>query len=179
MCSFPNSTLAKPTLLDLSDVQTLFHELGHCMHNLVSHTKYAVPHSRDYIEIPSVLLEYWAWEPEILTRIGRHYTCLDSSTTSTEDGAIPKSLLESVQANRGCFGASAMLPVLQRAIFDLEIHSPQSHREAVDMDITALWNTSRRDLVGQSGNMEDWGWEQAAFGHIFRKYSAGFFAYAM
>lgn len=162
-------------MLDLFDVRTLFHELGHCIHNIVSTTKYAIPHSRDYIEIPSVLLENWGWEPTVLSRLARHHR-------RHQEGAVecgmPAKVLSSILQNRGCFGANSMMPMLQRAIFDLTIHSPRTREEALGMDTTRIWNTTRRDIAHQSADEEDWGWEEAAFGHLFRKYSAGFFAYA-
>lgn len=156
-------------------MRTLFHELGHCIHNIVSTTKYAIPHSRDYIEVPSVLLENWAREPEVLSRITRHHQ-------RYQDGAancgMTTEVILSIERNRGCFGANSMMPVLQRAIFDLRIHPPATREEALGMDTTMIWNTTRRDIAHQSADEGDWGWEEAAFGHLFRKYSASFFAYA-
>ncbi|KAJ3485639.1 hypothetical protein NLG97_g6773 [Lecanicillium saksenae] len=175
LCSFRAPTDSEAAMLDLFDVRTLFHELGHCIHNIVSTTKYAIPHSRDYIEIPSVLLENWGWEPTVLSRLARHHR-------RHQEGAVecgmPAEVLSSILQNRGCFGANNMMPMLQRAIFDLTIHSPRTREEALGMDTTRIWNTTRRDIAHQSADEEDWGWEEAAFGHLFRKYSAGFFAYA-
>jgi metallopeptidase MepB len=139
-------------------------------------TKYAIPHSRDYIEVPSVLLENWGWEPEILAAIARNHR--HEASQNDANTKIPNDVLSSIEINRGLFGANNMLPVLQRAMFDLVIHSPKTRQEALDMDVTNIWNTTRRDIANQSCNPEDWGWEEAAFGHLFRKYSAGVFAYA-
>jgi metallopeptidase MepB len=62
----------------------MFHELGHAIHNIVSRTKYAIPHSRDFIEIPSIMLEHFTWIPEVLTILGKRYTCLENSQIETE-----------------------------------------------------------------------------------------------
>ncbi|RKL28988.1 hypothetical protein BFJ72_g12212 [Fusarium proliferatum] len=60
VCSFAHPSPSRPSLLQHSEVKTMFHELGHAIHNIVARTKYAIPHSRDFIEIPSIMLENWA-----------------------------------------------------------------------------------------------------------------------
>ncbi len=91
---------------------------------------------------------------------------------------MPPDVLSSIIKTKGCFGANIILPALERAIFDLTIHSPNAHQEALDIDVTKIWDTTSSEIARQSSDPEDWGWEQAQFGHLFQSYSAGFFTYA-
>ena len=77
--------------------------------------------------------------------------------------------------------ARNLLIQVQRAEFDLKIHSPVDHDAALAMDSTKLWNASRQNALPYSFDEEPlhWGFEQAAFGHIFRNYDAAFFAYPL
>lgn len=76
VCNFPKPG-EQPSLLEHSQVDTLFHEFGHCLHlalskaNLASFSGTKVAH--DFVEVPSQLFEEWAWEREVLNRFARHY----------------------------------------------------------------------------------------------------------
>lgn len=190
VCSFAkaDSSNSKPTLLMHSQVRTMFHELGHAIHNIVSRTKYAIPHPRDFIEIPSLMLEHFTWVPEVLTMLGKHYTCLENNNNNNQtegevarDGMlIPRRLAEDVARAKYVNRASDLLDDIQLALFDLAIHTPADHDAAQAMDTTALWNTTRQiDGVLSFGDDEDLGFGQGGFPHIFRKYDAGYFAYPM
>ncbi|KAK1723078.1 hypothetical protein CaCOL14_002022 [Colletotrichum acutatum] len=82
LCSFPPpSSPSFPTLLRHADVVTLFHELGHAIHDLVSRTSFARFHGPmgtvvDFGEAPSQMLENWCWIAEQLRKLGRHYSYL-------------------------------------------------------------------------------------------------------
>ncbi|UNI13952.1 hypothetical protein JDV02_000639 [Purpureocillium takamizusanense] len=178
ICSFPNASPTKPSLLRHLHMRIIVHEMGHCIHKLVSKTKYALSHSRDFVEIPSRVMEYLTWQPDFLQSVARHYTCVGNNTGDGEtDGKLPEDMLEALLNSRGNFRASGTMAAIHRAVFDLDIHSPASHEAAVEMDTTMLWNTSRRDMGCQGSDPADWGWEQAAFGAIFRNYDAGYFGY--
>lgn len=187
MLDLPAPGPERPTLLLMSQIRTMFHEMGHAIHNLCSQTKYGIAHSRDFVEIPSLMLEHWIWDPEVLTKIGMHYTYLEKSESSVvwEDGAnhgtIPRDLVMAVCRTKNLHKAHEILLEVQRAIFDLVIHTPRDATKAKEMDTTLLWNTTRRDIVGLPLGLstEQLGFAQAAFGHIFRAYDAGFFAYPL
>ncbi|KAK0389007.1 hypothetical protein NLU13_2584 [Sarocladium strictum] len=189
ICNFDPPTASQSSLLSHSEVTMMFHELGHAIHNLVSCTKYAIPHSRDYVEIPSLMLEHWTWNADVLVAIGKHHSCLDSkiahdqedTTVCEERGALPRDLADAVASTKQLHQAHQMAILIQRALFDLMIHSPPSHEEALSMDTTSIWNTTRQDIVGLALSDEpgEESLAHAAFGHLFRSYDAGFFAYAM
>ncbi len=74
---FHASTGDTPALLSFEEVETLFHEFGHTLHGLFSDCTYPtvagtnVP--RDFVELPSQIMEHWASEPEVLRMYAKHY----------------------------------------------------------------------------------------------------------
>ncbi|KAM0233333.1 hypothetical protein ACHAP5_010450 [Fusarium lateritium] len=176
VCSFANPSLSRPSLLQHSEVKTMFHELGHAIHNIVANTKYAIPHSRDFIEIPSIMLENWIWLPDILVRLGLHY---DSRHES--QGALPRDLAEGVARTRNANRASNILAQVHPALFDLTIHTPSTHAAALEMDTTDIWNKTKRNILTYSSgpDPQDWGAGQARFAHMFRKNDGSYFAYPL
>jgi metallopeptidase MepB len=78
MCSFPRPTAAGCALLKHSEMTSLFHELGHGMHDLVSRTSLVRFHGHrmppDFFEVPSVMLENWCWMKEELRQMSCHFT---------------------------------------------------------------------------------------------------------
>jgi len=75
--NFTKPTAEEPSLLRVEEVETLFHEFGHALHGLLSQCTYRtlsgtdVP--RDFVELPSQVMENWAFEPEVLRQYARHY----------------------------------------------------------------------------------------------------------
>ncbi|KAM0245579.1 hypothetical protein ACHAQJ_010519 [Trichoderma viride] len=135
-----------------SEVRTMFHELSHVIHHIVSRTKYALPMSRDFAEIPSLMLEHFTWVPEILMTLGKHYSSLetgyaeeDLNTEITLDGVLPRCLAEAVARTKHTNGAFDALTDVQLALFDLMIHSPVEGRTSQTLDTTVPWNRIRQD----------------------------------
>ena len=66
-----------PSLLKHDEVETLFHEFGHVLHNVLTEAKYSsisgTSVSRDFVEVPSQILENWAWDPSVIKKISKHY----------------------------------------------------------------------------------------------------------
>ena len=77
VCNFPPPTETAPSLLSSGNVKTLFHELGHALHGLLSSVRYpslsGTSVVRDYVEFPSQLLENWGRAPEVVRQFARHY----------------------------------------------------------------------------------------------------------
>ncbi len=75
VCNFTRPTGAAPALLSLEEVATLFHELGHGLHQLLARTRYRGVRGtpRDFVELPSQIMENWALEPEVLQFYARHW----------------------------------------------------------------------------------------------------------
>ena len=77
VCNFSKPTGGKPALLRFTEVTTLFHEFGHALHGLLANATYetlsGTSVSRDFVELPSQIMENWASEPEVLKMYAKHY----------------------------------------------------------------------------------------------------------
>ena len=78
-CNFTKSTPTKPALLSYDEVNTVYHEFGHCLHGLLSDCKYKSTGGTsvfwDFVELPSQIMENWVLEDEALEIFARHYAC--------------------------------------------------------------------------------------------------------
>ncbi len=77
LANFPKPTSDRPSLLMRSDVNTFFHEFGHALHALLGATEQAsvagTSVKKDFVELPSQMLEEWLWDKEILQKVSSHY----------------------------------------------------------------------------------------------------------
>lgn len=115
--NFTAPTETSPSLLTLSDVETMFHEFGHGLHGLFASSNYVgvsgtnVP--RDFVELPSQIMENWAFEPEVLAMYAKHYQTGE---------IIPAELVEKIN-NVGTFNQGFMTTELSAAaILDMNWH---------------------------------------------------------
>ncbi len=117
-CNFAPPADGSPSLLTHDDVVTLFHEFGHCLHHLL--TRVELPGvggisgvEWDAVELPSQLMEGWAWEEEALARYARHVET---------DQPLPAELLDGLKADRQFQGALALIRQVEFALTDLTLH---------------------------------------------------------
>jgi peptidyl-dipeptidase Dcp len=117
VCNFPRPSADQPTLLSLDEVLTMFHEFGHATHGLFSKCRLnseagtSVP--RDFVELPSMINENWALEPELLKTYAFHY----------ETGeVIPDELLEKIEQTATFNQGFGTVEYLAAVILDLEYH---------------------------------------------------------
>ncbi|MGY6631983.1 MAG: M3 family metallopeptidase [Wenzhouxiangella sp.] len=165
-CNFAPPAPNRPSLLAHDDVVTLFHEFGHCLHHLL--TRIDLPAvggisgvEWDAVELPSQLMEGWAWEAEALNRYARH----------VETGqALPSTLLDAMQADRCFQGGLMLLRQVEFALCDLRLHArPGAEPLAVMAEVN-------RD-VGLMPLIEDNRYLMS-FSHLFDGgYSAGYYSY--
>ena len=77
VCNFSKPTADTPALLRFSEVETFMHEMGHAMHGMLSEVQYeslsGTNVKRDFVEMPSQVMENWCYEPEFLCTFARHY----------------------------------------------------------------------------------------------------------
>ncbi|KAG9241185.1 putative Saccharolysin [Calycina marina] len=177
VCNFSKPTATKPSLLKHDEVVTLFHELGHGIHDLAGRTTYSRFHGtavvRDFVEAPSQMLENWCWTPSQLKSLSRHYQTNEP---------IPDDLIEKQISVKHVNDALFNLRQLHFGIFDMTVHTPKSHEACKDLDISVLYNTLRSEISGlkgpeSQGLKNDWGNGQATFGHLVGGYDAGYYGY--
>jgi thimet oligopeptidase len=168
VCNFPPATPDQPSLLKHSDVETLFHEFGHAMHNILTRASYSrfaganVP--RDFVEAPSQMLEAWVWDKAVL----------DSFAADYRDTAkkIPADILDQLKAARlatmGCFYRRQ----LSFGMMDLALHTqitPANASNAIPLANAVL---SQVFLPVPPGSAFP-----CYFGHL-TGYDAGYYGYA-
>ncbi|MGE0479250.1 MAG: M3 family metallopeptidase [Phycisphaerae bacterium] len=77
VCNFTKPTQDKPSLLTHDEVETFFHEFGHCLHTILTETHYGrfagTAVARDFVEAPSQMFENWVWNADVLKTFARHY----------------------------------------------------------------------------------------------------------
>ncbi|KAF1960807.1 zincin [Byssothecium circinans] len=196
VCNFSKPTPKKPSLLKHDEVVTLFHELGHGIHDLVSRTTYSRFHGtstvRDFVEAPSQMLENWCWTPSQLRSLSHHYSYLsaDYSAAYKESSGnakqppeqIPNSLIANLISTKHVNDALFQLRQLHFGMFDMTVHEPKSHEDVEKLDITTTYNKLRKEisqLDGPEALGGDWTWGngQATFGHLIGGYDAGYYGY--
>jgi metallopeptidase MepB len=167
LCNFLPTKGFKPCLLENQDRITLFHELGHGIHDLVSKTRFARCHGPpatpvDFGEAPSQLLEHWCRVPEVLKVLSKHWSylsteCLDAWKEEAQaEGKLPQQppeqlpdgIIEKFVATRSGLRSLFHLEVLRRSIFDMIIHQPESHEALKQMDFSLEWSRLNRELIG-------------------------------
>ncbi|PSN69222.1 zincin [Corynespora cassiicola Philippines] len=198
VCNFSKPTPKKPSLLKHDEVVTLFHELGHGIHDLVSRTTYSRFHGtntvRDFVEAPSQMLENWCWTPSQLRSLSHHYSYLSpeyeaaykesAATDKKPSEQIPHSLIANLISTKHVNDALFNLRQLHFGIFDMTVHTPASHEEVEKLDITSTYNRLRHEISQLDGpetldKKGDWTWGngQATFGHLIGGYDAGYYGY--
>lgn len=168
VCNFSKPTENTPALLTFDEATTFFHEFGHALHGLLSNVKYhslsgtSVP--RDFVELPSQVLENWAAEPEVLKVYAKHY-----QTGET----IPQELLDKMEKS-GKFGQGfATVEYLAASLLDMEYHT---QTEALQVDV----NTFEKNTTTKIGLIDEIipRYRSTYFNHIFAGgYSSGYYSY--
>lgn len=165
VCNFSKPTPKKPSLLKHDEVVTLFHELGHGIHDLVSRTTYSRFHGtntvRDFVEAPSQLLENWCWTPSQLKALSHHYSSLSpeyeaawqeqAKRQAKPDNKLPDELISNLIKTKHVNDALFNLRQLHFGIFDMTVHEPSSHAEAEAMKLSELYNKLRHEITGLDG----------------------------
>ena len=146
VCNFSKPTETKPSLLKHDEVVTLFHELGHGIHDLAGRTKYSRFHGtsvvRDFVEAPSQMLENWCWTPSQLKFLSKHYL----TGEKISDDLIEKQIRVK-HVNDALFN----LRQLHFGIFDMTIHTPKTHDDAEAFKLSELYNDLRTQISGLKG----------------------------
>ncbi|CAJ1009472.1 putative Peptidase family M3 [Leishmania naiffi] len=171
IANFPAATTERPALFLHDDVETFFHEFGHAIHSLMGRTRMATfagtRVKRDFVELPSQMLEEWLWEPEILQNITSHYKTKE---------ALPRALIDAKVASKNAFSGRDTLRQLQFATYSLQIFGlPFSTQPHDDLNTAQLfYDIEPRVMPGLS--YEHNTHFESAFGHL-TGYAAGYYGY--
>ena len=170
--NFAKPVDGKPSLLTLDQVETLFHEYGHALHGLLSQCTYksvaGTSVARDFVELPSQIMENWAFQPEVLATYARHY----------ETGEIiPAELVAKVEA-AGNFNQGFMTTELAAAaILDLKWHMLSVIPSAAEESFVESFEAAACAEMGLIDEIIP-RYRTTYFAHIFSGgYSAGYYSY--
>ena len=153
------------SLLKFDEVVTLFHEFGHVTHNIFTRSKYSffagTSVSRDFVEVPSQVLENWVYDKDVLKKISSHYITKEP----IDDKTIEK-LIAARNATSGLF----YLRQLFFALIDMVYHTKKS-----SFDTTKVYEKLMKKIFMIP--MTKGTHPQASFGHIMGGYEAGYYSY--
>ncbi|EPY38045.1 metallo-peptidase, Clan MA(E), Family M3 [Angomonas deanei] len=171
IANFPAASGDRPALFLHSDVETFFHEFGHAIHGLMGRSKMSTfagtRVKRDFVELPSQMLEEWLWEPEILRKITKHYKTSEP---------LPDDLIEAKVKSKNAFSGRDTLRQLQFATYSLDIFGlPFSAQPTEKLDTTRLFYDIEPKVLPGMEYARDTHFE-AAFGHL-TGYGAGYYGY--
>ena len=166
--NFSKPTGDQPALLTYDEVETLFHEFGHALHGLLSHSHYnslsGTAVARDFVELPSQIMEHWAPQPEVLKMYARHYKTGE---------VIPQELVDKL-VKAGKFNQGfATVEYLAASFLDMDYHTIT---KAQDIDVNSF-QTESMNKIGLIGEIIP-RYKSTYFAHIFSGgYSSGYYSY--
>lgn len=169
VCNFPAPTEDMPSLLSLDQVTTMFHEFGHGLHGLLSncesHTLSGTSVSRDFVELPSQLMENWAFEPEMLKLYAKHYKTGE---------VIPEELVEKINNAAHFNQGFATVEFLAAGLLDMDYHTLNTVEPNMDVRAFEKASMDKYGLIPEIAPR----YRSTYFQHIFAGgYSSGYYAY--
>lgn len=166
VCNFTPPTKTTPALLNLDETETLFHEFGHALHFLFHDVKYRglSEVEGDFVELPSQIMENWAFEPEVLKHYATHYRTGE---------IIPDHLVRKLRNSEYFNQGFATTELVAAARTDLDLHRMRRY-EPFDVDAYEKELTDSYGLLPQIAPR----YRFPYFSHIFDGgYSAGYYFY--
>jgi len=168
VCNFSRPTATQPSLLTPDEAETFFHEAGHALHGLLSDVTYeslsgtSVP--RDFVELPSQVMEHWAFEPEVLAQYAKHY----------ETGElIPTEFVEKMKAASKFNQGFATVEYLAASLLDMSYHTLNAGNVVAPLE----FEKEQMDKIGLIPQIAP-RYRSTYFQHIFAGgYSAGYYSY--
>jgi peptidyl-dipeptidase Dcp len=168
VCNFTKPTASQPSLLTFDETSTFFHEFGHALHGLLSNSVYyrlsGTSVSRDFVELPSQIMENWASEPEVLKLYAKHY----------ETGeVIPQDLIDKLQNSAYFDQGFATVEYLAASFLDMGYHNMSSFnlKDVNDFEKATLASIGLMPEITAR-------YRSTYFNHIFSGgYSSGYYSY--
>ena len=166
--NFTKPTADAPALITHDELTTFLHEFGHALHGIFAEGRYGsltgTNVSRDFVELPSQIMENWAFEPEYLNSFAKHYQTGEP---------IPAELIEKVVAAKNYLAGYAQVRQLHFGYLDMAWHSltelPAENAVAFEQKVLAPYSVMP-PVEGAAFS--------TSFSHIFSGgYSAGYYSY--
>ena len=168
VCNFTPPVGDTPSLLTFDEAETMFHEFGHALHFLFADVKYRglTEVEGDFVELPSQIMENWAFEPEIMRNYATHYRTGE---------IIPDNLIERIQKASLFNQGFTTLELCSAALIDMDIHTLEAFPVNFDVEAFESYNlATRRGLIPQIEPR----YRYTYFAHIFNGgYSSGYYFY--
>ena len=167
VCNFTQPAAGEPALLSADEAATLFHEFGHGLHNLFKDVHYygvsGVP--RDFVELPSQIMEHWVFEPEVLKVYAKHYKTGE---------VIPAELIEKLDKS-GKYGQGfATTEYLAASLLDMDYHVLKEIPADFDVMAFEQQTLGKRGLLKQIPSR----YRTTYFNHTMGGgYTAGYYSY--
>jgi len=166
--NFTKPTADKPSLLNMDEVETLFHEYGHALHGLLTQVTYpslsGTNVSRDFVELPSQVMENWCWEPEVMKTYALHYKTGE---------VMPKALMDKIQLASTFNQGFVNTELLSASLLDMDYHVI---KDTADFDVDAFEKAS----LARMGMIPEIivRYRSTIFNHVFGGgYNAGYYSY--
>lgn len=167
--NFTKPTETSPSLLTFYEVTTLLHEFGHALHGMLAQGTYSSLTGtnvvRDFVELPSQIMENWATEKEFLKSFAKHYQTGE---------AIPDELIDKIIAARNYLSGYQNVRQLSFGINDMAWHNLTNPEQVTDIVAFEQNTLKKTRLLPQPDSVA----LSTSFGHIFAGgYSAGYYSY--
>jgi peptidyl-dipeptidase Dcp len=166
--NFSKPTNDTPSLLNYDEVETLFHEFGHALHGLLSKCNYeylsGTSVTRDFVELPSQIMENWAVQPEVLRLFAFHYKSGE---------VIPNELIEKIERASLFNQGFKAIEYLAASFLDMDYHELA---EPKDFEVNEFESNS----LNKIGMIDEIvvRYRSTYFNHIFNfGYDAGYYSY--
>ena len=168
VCNFTRPTGDTPSLLTFNEVKTFLHEFGHALHGMLSNVKYQSLSGtnvyRDFVELPSQIMENWATQKEWLAEVGKHYQTGE---------VIPQELIQKIIDSDNYQSGYATVRQLSFGLNDMAWHSL---KEPFDGDVVEFEKEAMQ-VTELFPEVEGTAFS-TGFSHIFDGgYAAGYYGY--
>ena len=168
VCNFTKPTADTPSLITHDEFTTFLHEFGHALHGIFAEGRYGsiagTSVSRDFVELPSQIMENWAFEPEYLNSFAKHYQTGEP---------IPTELIEKVVAAKNYLAGYAQVRQLHFGYLDMAWHTLKEVPSMSVLDFETKTLAPYAVMPSVDGTAFS-----TSFSHIFSGgYSAGYYSY--
>ena len=168
VCNFTKPTADAPALITHDELTTFLHEFGHALHGIFAEGRYGsltgTSVSRDFVELPSQIMENWAFEPEYLNSFAKHYQTGEP---------IPAELIDKVVAAKNYLAGYAQVRQLHFGLLDMAWHTLTELPSESTVEFEAKTLAPYAVMPAVSGTAFS-----GSFSHIFSGgYSAGYYSY--